>query len=155
MYVSLFLVIVGLVSSSFIVVQTFPRMCIYPVVSPFADRMMIEDISNSSCLNRCMSDESCNYVSYYNNSCLLATSMELTDNFNRSQLYFSRGTITYKRITSPAIRYISQRCNVYFDRRQCNLDPQCGWNRGFAGINRESYGMGSNWCGRIKCGSNN
>jgi hypothetical protein len=109
--------------------------------------------SNSSlveCINQCVYDSNCNYIIYdfvKENGCLLAVDIEITDNKNESNKVQQ---ITYSKTQEP-LKYYSQKCVVYNNKRDCNRSYKCQWLAGPQPYNVERAVVGDGWCGRIKC----
>jgi hypothetical protein len=128
--------------------------CEYIKHSSFADYQTVYNFTcpKEICFRWCSYATNCMFSMYSEKEqvCIRSVGMELSDNYEDSEKYFSSNFITYRR-NNVRLRYYSGMCNNYFSKKQCNMSKQCRWNRGKPGYNRESYGLGNNWCGRVKC----
>jgi len=135
--------------SQFTEVKTYPNACIYARLAPFSDSI-ISNETFQECSDLCEYDSNCNFFSYYPDNCIRAVQMELTDNYNASKLYQERNTTTFMKLKTN-IRYYSQLCVNYFNKRSCNESKNCAWRRGPIPFNIESYTTKNGWCSRIRC----
>lgn len=118
----------------------------------------IEQISSfqcslAACIRWCTYASLCTFAMYspVEQLCYRANNLELTDSPDNFKPYYENQWVVYRKNTINGIRYFSGKCNEYLPK-DCNRDPECGWNKGKQGYNDVLQGGGAGgWCGRTKC----
>lgn len=107
----------------------------------------------AACVRWCTYDSLCTFSMYSAKlqTCYKANNLEMLDDEREFQQYYVDEWQVLRKNTVTDIMYFAGKCN-WLVPTACNVDKECGWNKGRRGYNDPIQGGGAGgWCGRIRC----
>ena len=113
------------------------------VRAPFFSDTITLNTTLDNCITSCLYDSNCMGLIHSNETCIYSSGLEFTDNSD-----YGSEQVVYSKIKK--LPYYSQYCVRYPNRKQCNKDIKCSWNKGRIPYNNYNFRK-SGYCGRVKC----